>query len=1651
MKLKINIMRAMNTAGLNLAFKALVVVFALSQTACKVETKIRDTFVDRTAPDAVTSVTWLNSSEAAFTGDHTTDTSMIASWTPSSSTDTTAQKIQFYSDAICTTPSGPMIALTDKSANRHAFTASSDGTFSFKVFSLDRKNNQSASECASAITVDNTAPTIAITVPANGGYINLASDSSDYQVSGTCSEEGRTVTILNGSGGSATPIGQALCTGGTFNTRTASMVTNAVDSTQLSVGSSLFTATITDLASNETTSSAVSVTRDVLAPANATALVWKDSSDQLISGNRHSSAAIKAAWTVSNSGDLASQSIQFYSDGACSIESGTSIALSSTVATQSFSGADGGVYSYKVTTVDLAGNASTTPCSSSMEIDTSVPTVTITTAVEWINNANKIAYTVSGNCADLGTGLANGGAVTVTMSDGATTKTATPAPICTAGTYTTTFDTAAATAISEGVNHVTVTATVTDLAGNTVSATQNNRSKDTVAPSLSITSTSHATWINSANVANFTVSGTCTEETSGINGNITVTMKDAATPTNNTLTQDVPCAVGGAFTATFNATSLMDGTSNITITAAVIDVAGNSTTATTTRSKDTVAPTSAMVFASNGLNWEDKNVASTTLTSSNCTDQSKVMFTTTNSAPTVSDGAWVNCVTTAGAFTRTLSSPSEGGAEVFYAWSKDAADNISASKTLTLTFDTTAPTVSTLVINNGDTITGNNNTLAEINASSTRNDIWAFCLKYNDTAVPALSSTCWTTTDNVIGSATTQNLNLTGASRYSYRVGAILNSYAVRLWVRDAAGNISVMSNSGNGTEHQDLDTIQYNPDPPPVISNAIVSNTDSPTFPLTAAQTTAAVGTPIFIRWNASDNNVFPAGPIKLEYTTDENTYTTIATGLSATGSNSTACTVDVSSPGCYQWTAPGSPLATFYKIRISATDSGVSTVVTHTNAMNTGSVNFLTGNTSLGIDGSANSAIFVGKNESTYNDAHDNGALAVTKTGIIFFKFNNTTKYNNSNGYDLVYVDPATGILKTLMKYTGTSSANGNAPGGTLKSLSRIALDYRGNLLIWDHTLIRRIDLSSTPWQVKTLADISLTSIEYPLFTSAPNGRIYYEQGNRIKFLKPTDSTWNDFTMDSGLPLTGLGAAVNTGMTAASAALYNNEICPTHQFYGMGFDKANTDPDVSGFTKLIRRANYVNDRADCGSIASPTQNSGITSNFNPVAGVAESPHPPNLNWSSTTFTGMDGKLYSLRQGRFAVDVYNPATNTFDLALGNGFSNGRCVDGTLSNACPIIAMSAFVDEYGTIFFNDMGVIRFKDKDGKIQTLAGQPRNFGEGQNPLSARYSMINVFDVDTSNQDLYVSNRLERKLVKFNLSTGSNLSLVAGNGSGSFGANGDVATAKDISTTNGWATPTAFKIDAARRRLYHSSTDSPQKYRITYIDLNTGKWVVESSPATIQDASVRIGYVGIDPSTGTLLMNTQSHYGSSGITDFRTWVPGDASAPDFYGKGTSIAYSNSSSNNLCALVSPSIPANTCELRTDINGIYQTQISYSGSTYGWLMLYRNSNYFTYVGADGYINRFNHTANAILAYDYRLDGSTHTIYYCSTSGILYKKTFTTAQIGSSGAGTEVQLPLPANSGMRCDGNAMLYNSYRNSLMFIYNQNGLYGIAEYVNP
>lgn len=92
-----------------------------------------------------TGLTWLENAPAP-------STTINAAWDVSAAA-IANQRLQFYSDATCTTPSGGLIDLASSSRNSYSFTGTSGGTYSFIVKSVDSTGASIDSACSGGLLI----------------------------------------------------------------------------------------------------------------------------------------------------------------------------------------------------------------------------------------------------------------------------------------------------------------------------------------------------------------------------------------------------------------------------------------------------------------------------------------------------------------------------------------------------------------------------------------------------------------------------------------------------------------------------------------------------------------------------------------------------------------------------------------------------------------------------------------------------------------------------------------------------------------------------------------------------------------------------------------------------------------------------------------------------------------------------------------------------------------------------------------------------------------------------------------------------------------------------------------------------------------------------------------------------------------------------------------------------------------------------------------------------------------------------------------------------------------------------------------------------------------------------------------------------------
>lgn len=491
-----------------------------------------------------------------------------------------------------------------------------------------------ATIASTTVLKDTSNPTVAIT---SSPVINLTNNTA-YVVSGTCSENTRTVTV-NVGGVGATPT----CTTGTWSSTLD--VSGVSDSASVAI-----TANHTDAAGNSATQASTTVVKDTAIPTVA------------ITSSTAINNTNKAAYVVSGTCSENGRTVSVDVGGRTATPTCTTLAWSATLNMTSVG--DSGAVAASATHVDAAGNAAT-PASTTFLKDTVIPTVAITSS-PLINNANKASYTVSGTCSE--------NTRTVNFTIGLLSQT----PTCTASTWTVTLD---VTTVPDGAS-VSVTANHTDLAGNPATQASTTVVKDTSNPTVAVTS---SPVINNTNKAAYTVSGTCSENTRQVA--VLVGGSVSGTPT---------CSAG-AWSSTLDVTSVSDS-GTVAITANHTDASGNTATqASTTVLKDTVIPTVAITSAP-AINNTNKAAYPISGTCSENTRQVSVLIGGSVSAtPTCTTGAW--------SATMNVSGVADNASVSVTANHTDAAGNAATVASTTISKDTGLPTIaisSPAIINNAN-------------------------------------------------------------------------------------------------------------------------------------------------------------------------------------------------------------------------------------------------------------------------------------------------------------------------------------------------------------------------------------------------------------------------------------------------------------------------------------------------------------------------------------------------------------------------------------------------------------------------------------------------------------------------------------------------------------------------------------------------------------------------------------------------------------------------------------------------------------------------------------------------------------------------------------------------------------------------------------
>ncbi|MEK2690355.1 RCC1 domain-containing protein [Bdellovibrio sp. GT3] len=591
-----------------------------------------------------------------------------AQWAAPTSEKIVQQELLYYKGASCEDPILPSIQLgADTGENTASFLKDEGQQYTFRVYSMDVTGKVTPSACSSPVIYQDS---FAVNTTAAGGLVNEANVAS-VPFFGRCGQ-GASVTV------SAPSAANIL----TFTCATTGTWTRGID---LSAVSGIYagdvTFTVTPSGGGTPKAYTVAIDKDTVPPTVD------------IPSAVGITAANQSAYTVS---------------GTCS-ENGASVAIAigsiNTTATCS-----GGSFSRTLDVTGLTGNTITLSATHADSYTNTRSKFVITTRYVTVPTITSVAL-------NAGTAATTSLSATFNLNvTDATEMYVTNSATCATGGAWEAFATAKAWTLPSANSSNTVYVKFRESHGNETACVSDDILHDNINPTVSITSPIASSYVNSANVAAFTISGACSE-----NGrSITITGPSSFTST-------ATCS-GSAFSAILNLSSLAQG--SFQLDAAISDVAGNSGSGTSpTYIKDTGLPTGT-ISINNGNVGTTSLSANLTLTTS---DSGGEMYVT-NTSGCASGGVWE---TFAGSKSWTL--PTANATNTVYTKFRDLAGNESTCYSDSIDHSSAVPTVTIASPASGSYINLGNATAFTISGACSEN---GNAVDLTITGLSAQSATC---------------------------------------------------------------------------------------------------------------------------------------------------------------------------------------------------------------------------------------------------------------------------------------------------------------------------------------------------------------------------------------------------------------------------------------------------------------------------------------------------------------------------------------------------------------------------------------------------------------------------------------------------------------------------------------------------------------------------------------------------------------------------------------------------------------------------------------------------------------------------------------------------------------------------------------------
>jgi hypothetical protein len=854
-----------------------------------------------------------------------------------------------------------------------------------------------------------------------------------------------------------------------------------------------------------------------------------------------------------------------------------------------------------------------------------------------------------------------------------------------------------------------------DGVGNVSTVATTTWTVDTTNPTATITTpAANGSFVQTADLAAFTVGGTCSEV-----GRPIILSGVVTTPTST-------CSFGGTWTANIDLSAASAG--NLSLTATHADSAGNSVSATSTFIKEITAPVISITTPSATKGNSNTGSVTWALTETNIPASTTALVeiyngSTWTTVGTVNISAGANSAQTYSLTNFAVPNISTNSAKMRVTIA-DAAGNSTTQESGSFLVDGAAPILSSVSINDGAAYAGTNILSVKLNVV----DDFSTGTQIQIRLAAANTSTSDCQSEYINNNWQTWN----GSSYiYTFATSPTDGTKKVCAWAKDSFGNISVIVSPSTGTDGVNQDSIIYQTGNSPIILSFNVYN------PSNNRRTFTATNQPTQIEWNISDVEGLDNNPISISYTTDNSTWKDIVTnGSIATPGNMTWIGGLTGNPTTFtgSYTTFNAPSTSFFRLKAVARDTaGNTSTVSYGPVLNTGGWSVYAGTTDDGIGGTAKS-VRLKPNQSGM-------------TGLFAINPINNDVYALSSAVGLLKLDAKTGIVTNFIP--NGSSTTLPLDGSALLSTHRIRA-YSGSAIGIDSNGYMYVhDDASNNINSKILYQINLN-------VSPATVRLYIGGGTNIDtFTSGTDAYFNagiNFDEDNSLYYWANcvpGSDVNIHQTVRLM-------------------KATQDAT----TKLVNAVTPV--AGDCSTSANPT--SGLNALSTPLAGNTTTmaigamtiwDHGNKIYfsmYSKPTYKIINGIIYTTALPTALTSIfYRSGTNklwhtisgggiyqstpvtgaaggeSFTEIVNSSSSSLNCRDDNIDAASTCVTVSNNFSQttQGTMFFVDGPSvnsnlpyrIRYLDENNKVQTLMGSKPLYGDGLHANLARGVFGGIF----------------------------------------------------------------------------------------------------------------------------------------------------------------------------------------------------------------------------------------------------------------------------------------------------------------------------------